>query len=95
MGKVKIAASVRKDELGRLSLFYYDEHNKLVCYTRHEGHSYACVLYMHSLQLASDDEAKAMVGHYNKIDADECGVEFYPVKRLHSNNRHRWELVSA
>ncbi len=95
MGKVKIAASVRIDSDGYLNLFYYDEHNKLVCYTRHEGHSYACVLYMHSLQLASDDEAKAMVDHYNKIDEDECGVEFYPVERLHSNRRYRWDLPSA
>lgn len=95
MSKIKIAASVRIDSDGYLTLFYYDEHNILTCYTRHEGHSEASVEYMRSLQLASDDEAKAMVEHYNKLGDADDGVEFYPVKRLHSNRRYRWDIVSV
>ena len=94
MGKVKIAASVRIDGDGYLNLFYYDEHNKLVCYTRHEGHSEASVEYMQSLQPTYEAEAKAMVDYYNKL-GDDDGVEFYPVKRLHSNRRYRWDMVSV
>lgn len=93
MNKVKIAASVRIDSDGYLSLFYYDEHNTLTCYTRHEGHSEASVEYMQSLKPTYDEEAKAMVDYYNKLG--DGGVEFYPVKRLHSNRRYRWDLLSA
>ncbi len=94
MGKVKIAASVRIDSDGYLNLFYYDEHNILTCYTRHEGHSEACVEYMRSLKPTYKEEAQAMINYYNSLAGNEY-VELYPVKRLHSNRRYRWDLPSA
>lgn len=94
MKKIEIAATVRNTPEGCLELFYYDERNDLVCYSMEEGHSYCDLGYMRSLTLASEERTKMMIEHYNAIDGEHSQVLMYPVKRLHSNRRYRWDLVS-